>query len=154
MNEIIDDLISKVKLHPLVSLLIVAGGIYLIYVLSNRQKATPVASTGGTPAQPSEIIKQQFNSFPVVQTVTTPATPVTTTPPPTGTPPVVLPGPIKPKPLPQPQQFITVKPWPDKLSTLWGISQHVGKSLATVEALNPGIKNPNLIYAGQQVRIA
>ena len=37
--------------------------------------------------------------------------------------------------------------------TLWAISKHYGVSLADLIALNPGIKNPNLIYPGNEVRV-
>ncbi|MEG2454756.1 MAG: LysM peptidoglycan-binding domain-containing protein [Oscillospiraceae bacterium] len=40
-----------------------------------------------------------------------------------------------------------------KGETLWGIAQRVGTTVAAILALNPGIKNPNLIYVGQKVRI-
>ena len=40
-----------------------------------------------------------------------------------------------------------------KGQTLWGISKAYGVSLSSVIALNPQIKNPNLIYVGQKVRI-
>ena len=35
--------------------------------------------------------------------------------------------------------------------TLWGIAKRYGVSLADVISLNPQIKNPNLIYPGEQV---
>ena len=38
--------------------------------------------------------------------------------------------------------------------TLWGISRRYGVSLSDVIALNPQIKNPNLIYPGEQVVIS
>lgn len=41
----------------------------------------------------------------------------------------------------------------EKGDTLWGISQRYGVPLATLIALNPQIKNPNLIFAGQKVRV-
>ena len=40
-----------------------------------------------------------------------------------------------------------------KGDTLWGISRKYGVKLAAVIALNPGIKNPNLIYPGEKVRV-
>ena len=40
-----------------------------------------------------------------------------------------------------------------KGETLWKISQDYGVELAAVIALNPQIKNPNLIYVGQEVRV-
>ena len=37
--------------------------------------------------------------------------------------------------------------------TLWGLSRWYGVALSQIIALNPGIRNPNLIYPGQKVRI-
>lgn len=37
--------------------------------------------------------------------------------------------------------------------TLWGIAQSLGTTVAALLALNPQIKNPNLIYPGQQIRV-
>ena len=38
--------------------------------------------------------------------------------------------------------------------TLWGIAQKFNVSLETLVALNPQIKNPNLIRPGDEVRVA
>ena len=38
--------------------------------------------------------------------------------------------------------------------TMWGIAQKYGMSLTALVALNPQIKNPNLILVGQKVRVA
>lgn len=38
--------------------------------------------------------------------------------------------------------------------TLWGIATKYGVELSAVIALNPQVKNPNLIYVGQKVRVA
>ena len=40
-----------------------------------------------------------------------------------------------------------------KGDTLWGIAQRWGVSLQDLIAANPGIKNPNLIYPGQVLRL-
>lgn len=37
--------------------------------------------------------------------------------------------------------------------TLWGVAQRYGVSVSQLTALNPGIKNPNLVYVGQEVRV-
>ena len=37
--------------------------------------------------------------------------------------------------------------------TLWGLSRRYGVALSQIIALNPDIRNPNLIYPGQKVRI-
>lgn len=55
------------------------------------------------------------------------------------------------------RQFVTVGQWtpnPAWNTTLSGIAQHEGTTLTRIEALNPQISNPNLIYPNQQVRIA
>lgn len=41
-----------------------------------------------------------------------------------------------------------------KGQTMWGLAQRYGVSLNELIALNPQIKNPNLIYAGQKVRVS
>ena len=38
--------------------------------------------------------------------------------------------------------------------TLWAIARRYGMSLSALVALNPQIKNPNLILVGQKVRVA
>ena len=38
--------------------------------------------------------------------------------------------------------------------TLWGIAQRYGIGLSELIGLNPQIKNPNLIYPGEEVRVA
>lgn len=40
-----------------------------------------------------------------------------------------------------------------KGDTLWGLSGRYGVDLKELVALNPQIKNPNLIYVGQEVRV-
>jgi len=40
-----------------------------------------------------------------------------------------------------------------KGDTLWGIAKSYGVTLQSLLAANPQIKNPNLIYAGNQVRV-
>lgn len=38
--------------------------------------------------------------------------------------------------------------------TLWGLAQRYGVALSRLIALNPSIRNPNLIYPGQRVRVS
>lgn len=57
-------------------------------------------------------------------------------------------------PPPPAAKYITVTRWPAPTSTLSGIAAANGVSLQKVEQLNPQIKNPNLIYAGQKVRVS
>ena len=87
---------------------------------------------------------------PPIPTPPTPPTP----PPPPPQPPIPTPPPT-PNPTPGPQpQYVTVKRWPDALSTLSGIANYAGVSLPQVESLNPQYRsNYNLIYTGQQVRV-
>lgn len=76
-------------------------------------------------------------------------------------PPIPIPN---PSPIPNPNnspspsavvpQYVTATKWPSQFGSLWGISQFEGMSLARIEALNPQITNPNLIYTGQQVRVS
>ena len=37
--------------------------------------------------------------------------------------------------------------------TLWGIARRYGVTLSSLIAANPQIKNPNLIYPGNEVRL-
>ena len=46
--------------------------------------------------------------------------------------------------------YVTVSPG----DTLWAIASRNGMTLEALLALNPGISNPNLIHAGEKVRIA
>jgi len=62
------------------------------------------------------------------------------------------PTPVK-KPAPQ-EKYVTVQAWPQPLSTLSGIASKNGITLQRLEQLNPQIKDPNLIYPNEKVRIA
>lgn len=63
-----------------------------------------------------------------------------------------------PAPVPAPPRTTTVTvakfgnpaPWN---STMWGIANHFGISLSKLEAANPQVTNPNLIYPGQQITV-
>ena len=64
-----------------------------------------------------------------------------------------------PQPTPQPtpqttSRYITVTRWPSQFGTLSSIASENGVSLSRLERLNPQISNPNLIYAGQQIRVS
>lgn len=50
--------------------------------------------------------------------------------------------------------YVVVQPWPSEKSTLRGIARKARVPLAVVEQLNPQIKDPNALYAGQSVRVA
>lgn len=54
----------------------------------------------------------------------------------------------------QTMRFVTVTKFPSQYGTLSGIAQANNVPLSQVEKLNPQIKNPNLIYPGQKVRVA
>jgi LysM repeat protein len=51
-------------------------------------------------------------------------------------------------------KYMVVEPWPSPNSTLSGIASASGVSVSRLEALNPQIHNPNLIYPGMHVRVA
>lgn len=81
-------------------------------------------------------------------TVTTPGAPSTTPPvqPPGGGAAII------------PARTVTVVAWKPPPNTPWdstlsGIAAHEGVSLSALEAANPQITNPNLIYPGQQIKI-
>ena len=42
-----------------------------------------------------------------------------------------------------------VRPW----DTLWDLAEEFETTVKTILDLNPQIKNPNLIYVGQKIRI-
>ncbi len=92
--------------------------------------------------------------LPPTPVTTAPVPPVPTAPtpkPPTAIPVAKMAPAVATPPTPK---YVTVTPWPTLTSTLWGISQKVGVPLSRIEALNPNIKNPNLIHAGQSIRYA
>lgn len=114
---------------------------------------------------------QQFMNRPSVPTPTPKPTP-TPTPTPKPIPYPIVPKPIQnpPKPVPKPApkptptpvipsaHYDTVGTWTQQNapwnSTLWGIANHEGISLSRIEALNPGIANPNIIQPGQKIRVS
>ena len=164
-------------------LLVIAGGIGLALVVK-RMTATKATgntapTTGAIPDSGLGLAIDPTTGLPYAveglvpsgQSVGSnppPPVPTPVTPPPAGTgdgdmpPPAAAPPPTpKPVPVPVPvpgptpqAKFVTVQKWPDALSTLWGISQKYGLTLTRIEQLNPQIKDPSLIFAGQQVRIA
>lgn len=85
--------------------------------------------------------------------VTTASTPGTTTPDPAP----VTPAPVTPVPAAPAVRYVTVVKYttrnPPWNSTLSGIAGHESTSVATLLKLNPSIKNANLIYPGQQIRV-
>jgi hypothetical protein len=159
-------IIAYFETHPLVLALTLVAG-FFVYFRFIKQPATTSTATTPTTATPTtaETYNQQYNSYPSGGTVTTPVTTTTTpvTTPKTGAgggtsktpPPKVLPKPAPTPVVKSVAKYITVKQWPDQLSTLSGIASYARVSLSTVENLNPQYKgNYNLIYAGQQVRVA
>lgn len=63
-----------------------------------------------------------------------------------------------PPPVPYHPVYVTVAKWTPQNtpwnSTLSGIAQKEGISLNRIEQLNPQITNPNLIFAGNQIRVS
>jgi LysM repeat protein len=69
--------------------------------------------------------------------------------------PIVVTTPVKKPTAPAPQEkYVNVQAWPQPLSTLSGIASKNGITLERLEQLNPQIKDPNLIYPNEKVRIA
>lgn len=63
----------------------------------------------------------------------------------------------KPKPASTNKQYATVAKW-RKTNTPWnstlsGIAKHYKTSVSKLLKMNPGIKNPDVIYPGQKVRV-
>jgi LysM repeat protein len=89
--------------------------------------------------------------------VPSPAPPQTPTPAPAPPAPGPAPAPPATPPAPAPvAQYFTVQPWSSanvRNSTVDGIAAQFGLSESQLLAMNPGITNPNLIYAGQQIRV-
>lgn len=157
-------------------------GVYYLYEKHKQGTAGTSTSTSTTAStanasQVPDIILQDYGA-PVTQTVTDnpppgsvpPPQPPVRVPPPIRTPGVPPPKPPAPKPpvtkkkapapKPKPQQYATVTvakwtssntPWN---STLSGIADHyhVSGGYQALAKLN-GIKNPNLIYPGQKIKV-
>lgn len=130
-----------------------AGGIGLAvdpttglpYAVEGLVPSGAFAGGGGT-----GIISQPPSAPPPI--VTQPRPPITSTGVPIGD---ITGGNIRPPNFPQAgQRFVTAQRWPNTLGSLSGIASQSGTSLARIEQLNPQITNPNLIYAGQQIRVA
>lgn len=87
-----------------------------------------------------------------------PAPPPTPKPPPPNPPPPPKPAPGGNPTGPPRIRLFTVQKWPNQGSTLSGIAQLSGISLQRIEQLNPVSSLPshnfNLIYPGEQIRIA
>lgn len=54
---------------------------------------------------------------------------------------------------PSPSVFVTAGRFPGPNGTLSGIAQSSGITLSRIENLNPQIKNPNKIFAGEKIRV-
>lgn len=83
--------------------------------------------------------------------------PITLPPPPVNPPPPHVNPPPPNNPPQQNPIFVTVARWTQHNtpwnSTLSGIAQHEGLTLQRIEQLNPQIRNPNLVFTGEQVRV-
>ncbi len=72
--------------------------------------------------------------------------------------PVDIPPPVSKPPVhnvpPPSRRYVTVTKWPSTYGTMSGIANANHLSLSKLELMNPQVTNPNLIYAGQQIRVA
>lgn len=123
-----------------------AGGVFLYH---NAQKSLAPSSS----STPTTSLAPTTSTTPSLLPSTTPSSSSTSTPIATPT--------ATPKPIPSPSA--TPKPTPPPVipdtytvvsgDTLSSIARKFGLSLSTLEALNPQISNPNLIYPGQVLKL-
>jgi LysM repeat protein len=113
-------------------------------ITGSDQTATSTASSSSTSAvsQPSQSGTPNPQPTPSPPTKTSTTTTKVTTP-------------------AKPSTTVTVAKWPGQSSgglaqwntTLWGIANHYGTTVAELLKLNPSIKNANLIYPGQKIKV-
>lgn len=146
-----------------------ALGLYLAKAPVTPEQATIIRTaiglTGRPPVGTFQIIIAPTPTKPTPKPATPkPATPKPTTPatpkPTSPKPATPAPKPATPKPVVKPTpaaQYVTVVKYttrnPPWNSTLLGIAKHFGTSVSNLLKLNPNIKNANLIYVGQKVRV-
>lgn len=163
---------NYVTTHPIAFALVIFVVFFIGYNLFKKNQATtPPATTGTTKPTTSDTYNQTYNQYPSY-TGGSPGSPGPPGPkgppgppgppgpkgppsPPPRRPPPPPKRPPEPKPKPPTARYVTVKSWPDQLSTLSGIAAYAHVSLSQVEALNPQYKsNYNLIHPGDRVRIS
>ncbi len=159
MEEIIDNVVTKIKMHPVITIVLAAAILYAIYILANRSNRPTNQAQAVAPLNtaPPQNVSQTFNSYPISSKFPSKGKKTTVVPPPSNTgsgSQTPTPAPVAKMPTTVSARYVTVTPWPSQDSTLWGIAQANGMSLTTVEALNPQIRDYNLIYPGQQIRIS
>lgn len=171
------DLVGVIRKSP--SLMITFGVVFvflLIYLYEKGKSGTASTTTATQPAQFAPATGSYVFEEDIHPTAapTIPVGPPTVVPLPAPPTPILQPTPgpvpqqpapkkpalpvspvVKPKPVPTASaKYYTVTKWPAPGSSLWTISQITHVPLATIERLNPQIKNPNLIYPNQKVRYA
>lgn len=108
--------------------------------------------------QYSESLQNQFDEFRTSieeQLGKIPTEPTPSPPKPVTTQPVQV---VPPKPKPKTPVYVTVAKY-TKSNTAWnstlsGIAKHYKTSVDALRKLNPSIKNPNVIYTGQKIRVS
>ncbi len=124
-----------------------------IYCIARAYQVSPwsIAAANGIPwpyyVYPNQVLtipaNPWYNIPPGGQTCTAQFTPPTGWPP--AQPPTPTPGPVTPTPVPGACRAYHFVRWGQTLS---GIAWYYGSTIQAIMSANPGITNPNLIYAG------
>lgn len=157
------DFFSTIGEHKFLVIGVIAAIIFAYVLFNNSQNSNSTSDTTGssnfdaanfqtqldTINSELSALQQQGNTGTGTTGTGSTGTTTTPTPPVKGVPPPVN-GPIQPR-------YVTVTKWTPVNtpwnSTLWGIASKEGISLNRIEALNPNVANPNVIYAGQRIRV-
>lgn len=162
------------RIFGIPAIVVLGGAAVIAYMLFFRGRTSGASSTGGGGQAGTGDITLQPGTTTI--NVTNPVNNVSGRPPAPHRKPVHRTPNPQPRPRPParrkvtgiavkhkaaPEQFVTVGKWPGNSvngvaqwnTTLSGIAKHYNTSLAELLKLNPGIKNPSLVYPGEKVRV-